>query len=611
MAAYKFWNPDTSEWEYLAQGPKGDKGDDGADGSGSGDVVGPDSSTDNTLPRFDSTTGKLIQGSGVVVDDNDNVTMGKLLLINATSGNPEFDFQESGTTRGKVYYDVTNNRLTFQNNENNSADALYFADPATFTSFPTTPSSAPTADYHVANKKYVDDNAGGGGLTGFFDVTAYGAVGDDSTDDTAAIQDAIDAAWADGGGVVWFPNGVYKIQTNPLKIYAGTTAYEGIVLIGQSTRGTTIKQYTTGVDIIQGLNDASDEMQTLNCGIERMTLLFGGTSTNSGNGVYLKQGEADGPSFQQFHMKDVIIQDCKGSGKYGFNAESIIVAYLDNVLVQDGSGGFFLNGGANSSDWSSVNTSTTLRNCYSNGNSGIGYHIKMATYVHLDNTACDAEDGTEDGYFIDQCASVVLTAPGFENGNTYSGYMFHIANVNQFVVDGGFGFGNTNILMNVTGSKGVINAFRNETDDSSATVGLLVGSGSEVWDMGSDWSGADTPVSVNAAGRYYTPGVTRVQSASNPSSITPNSGAQDEYRVVSLGGALTINAPSGTAQDSQKLIIRIKDNGTTRTLTWNSIYRAIGVTLPTATTAGKTHYIGMIYNITDTKWDVVAVGVEA
>jgi len=35
----------------------------------------------------------------------------------------------------------------------------------TFSSFPVTPSSAPTTDYQVANKKYVDDNAGGGGLT--------------------------------------------------------------------------------------------------------------------------------------------------------------------------------------------------------------------------------------------------------------------------------------------------------------------------------------------------------------------------------------------------------------------------------------------------------------
>jgi hypothetical protein len=32
----------------------------------------------------------------------------------------------------------------------------------TFSSFPVTPSEAPTTDYQAANKKYVDDNAGGG-----------------------------------------------------------------------------------------------------------------------------------------------------------------------------------------------------------------------------------------------------------------------------------------------------------------------------------------------------------------------------------------------------------------------------------------------------------------
>ena len=39
----------------------------------------------------------------------------------------------------------------------------------TFTSFPVTPSSAPAADYQVANKKYVDDSGGGG-------VTDHGAL---------------------------------------------------------------------------------------------------------------------------------------------------------------------------------------------------------------------------------------------------------------------------------------------------------------------------------------------------------------------------------------------------------------------------------------------------
>jgi hypothetical protein len=43
-------------------------------GDSSGDVIGPASATDNAVARFDSTTGKLIQNSGVSIDDSNNVT---------------------------------------------------------------------------------------------------------------------------------------------------------------------------------------------------------------------------------------------------------------------------------------------------------------------------------------------------------------------------------------------------------------------------------------------------------------------------------------------------------------------------------------------------------
>lgn len=42
-------------------------------GGGSGDVTGPSSSTDNAIVRYDGTTGKVIQDSGVTIDDSDNV----------------------------------------------------------------------------------------------------------------------------------------------------------------------------------------------------------------------------------------------------------------------------------------------------------------------------------------------------------------------------------------------------------------------------------------------------------------------------------------------------------------------------------------------------------
>ena len=59
------------------------------------------------------------------------------------------------------------------------------------------------------------------------------------------------------------------------------------------------------------------------------------------------------------------------------------------------------------------------------------------------------------------------------------------------------------------------------------------------------------------------------------------------------------------------MIIRIKDNGTARTIAYDTQYRAIGVTLPTTTVINKIVYLGLIYNSTDTKWDVIGVSQEA
>lgn len=49
-------------------------------------------------------------------------------------------------------------------------------------------------------------------ITRFFDITNYGAKVDGTTDDTTAVQAAIDAAVAAGGGVVFFPEGTTVIN---------------------------------------------------------------------------------------------------------------------------------------------------------------------------------------------------------------------------------------------------------------------------------------------------------------------------------------------------------------------------------------------------------------
>ena len=103
----------------------------------------------------------------------------------------------------------------------------------------------------------------------------------------------------------------------------------------------------------------------------------------------------------------------------------------------------------------------------------------------------------------------------------------------------------------------------------------------------------------------------RVTSAASASTLTPDISASDVYAYTALAAGLTINAPTGTPVDGDKLMFRLLDNGTSRALTWNATYTVIGVTLPTATTISKTTYVGCIYNANNTRWDVIAVTTQA
>ena len=100
-------------------------------------------------------------------------------------------------------------------------------------------------------------------------------------------------------------------------------------------------------------------------------------------------------------------------------------------------------------------------------------------------------------------------------------------------------------------------------------------------------------------------------SVETATTLTPNIDENEQEIVTDLASALTIAAPTGTPSTGMKLVIRLTDDGTGRALTWNAIYRAIGVTLPTTTTANKILYVGCVYDEAGSKWDVVAVKEEA
>ena len=101
-----------------------------------------------------------------------------------------------------------------------------------------------------------------------------------------------------------------------------------------------------------------------------------------------------------------------------------------------------------------------------------------------------------------------------------------------------------------------------------------------------------------------------VQAVTSSATVTPTF-ADDLVKITAQAVALELANPTGTAVPGHGIVIRIKDNGTARAITYGDQWRAVGVDLPTTTVVGKTLYLAMIYNSDDSKWDVVAVAQEA
>jgi len=72
-------------------------------------------------------------------------------------------------------------------------------------------------------------------------------------------------------------------------------------------------------------------------------------------------------------------------------------------------------------------------------------------------------------------------------------------------------------------------------------------------------------------------------------------------------GTLTINAPSGTPTNGQKLILRIVSTNV-QTFSWNAIFQGSSdIALPPGTSGGGLYdYVGFLYNSTAGKWQMVA-----
>lgn len=127
------------------------------------------------------------------------------------------------------------------------------------------------------------------------------------------------------------------------------------------------------------------------------------------------------------------------------------------------------------------------------------------------------------------------------------------------------------------------------------------------------WNAGDK-VELRATAADYGPPTfiaPRSASAASSGTPTPNADTTDQFALTAQAATAAFANPTGTPADGQLLRVRIKDNGTSRSITWDTAYRACGASLPAWTVPSKTLYVGFIYNSADAKWDCVSAAQEA
>jgi hypothetical protein len=137
--------------------------------------------------------------------------------------------------------------------------------------------------------------------------------------------------------------------------------------------------------------------------------------------------------------------------------------------------------------------------------------------------------------------------------------------------------------------------------------------GTKVSANGSVGTSGQILASNGSSGTPYWRSVVRANSQASSASVTIDGTLYDTYIFTALAADITFNA-SSLGINGKNLLIRIRDNGTIRSITWatgTNGFRAIGLTLPTLTVANKLLYIGLVYNADDQKWDAIAYSLEA
>ena len=309
---------------------------------------------------------------------------------------------------------------------------------------------------------------GGGSSNGYASVLSFGAKGDGATDDTAAIQAALDAAAASGGAAVFFPDLTFCVSAS-LVLRSGN-----IHIFGNSTRAT-IKYIgsATGTPIVSMSGAGAYANNFTQIRVANLTI-----SGNANNNYAIEAINIAHSQFENLRLRNVATAGFHGQLNVCNKFDNISVSVNDAPFTTTPVNGVIFDGALTGADYCEFNnlvvegvsgTGIVLTNsqaCVFNGGTseanGSGVSIVPGATTHSNHTFINVDcEANSAGDFLISGSNCVLIGCGSSTYSTISG------NYNR-LIEGSF----TNITISTGAYQNVLDGivlFGTLTDSGTRT----------------------------------------------------------------------------------------------------------------------------------------------